>query len=195
MNRLFDLFCVILLLFLIIPLIFFGAILIALFDGFPIFFQQRRVGLAGKDFKLLKFRTMSVQLGSEEGSFNIGETSRVTFIGKFFRRIKLDEIPQIWNVLCGDMSLVGPRPEVRKWVDEFPSQWMKIHQIRPGITDPASIIYRNEEKLLSQSKYPEKLYREEILPEKLVLYEKYLNERTILIDIHIIFRTIVALFR
>lgn len=195
MKRFFDVVFILIFLVLIIPLLFLGALFIALFSGFPVFFQQQRVGLAGKDFKLLKFRTMTTHSESEKGGFDIGETFRVTFIGKIYRKIKLDELPQIWNVLLGDMSIVGPRPEVRKWVNEFPEQWVKIHQVRPGITDPASIFYRNEEELLSRSKFPEKLYRDKILPKKLSIYEKYIDERTMLSDIFIIFRTILALFR
>lgn len=195
MKRFFDTLLILLSFVIVLPLFILGLLLVVVFDGPPIFFLQNRVGLNGKDFKVIKFRTMLVDLKSEKGIFNFENSSRVTNIGKLLRKTKLDELPQLWNVLVGEMSIVGPRPEVRKWVDEFPDQWSVIHQVRPGITDPASIIYRNEEQLLSQVKYPEKYYREKILPGKLALYQKYINERTIIKDFFIIFKTIVALFK
>jgi lipopolysaccharide/colanic/teichoic acid biosynthesis glycosyltransferase len=195
MKRFFDTLLILLSFVIVLPLLILGLLLVVVFDGPPIFFLQNRVGLNGKDFKVIKFRTMLVDLKSEKGIFNFENSSRVTNIGKLLRKTKLDELPQLWNVLVGEMSIVGPRPEVRKWVDEFPDQWSVIHQVRPGITDPASIIYRNEEQLLSQVKYPEKYYREKILPGKLALYQKYINERTIIKDFFIIFKTIVALFK
>jgi len=195
MKILIDALLISFFLWLIIPLLLLGMILIVTFDGFPVFFYQLRVGKRGKEFWLIKFRTMSVQSGSELGGFDVGSNSRVTRIGALLRRTKLDELPQLWNVVRGDMSLVGPRPEVGKWVNAYPERWTKIHQVRPGITDPASIVYRDEEKLLSQSSDPEKTYRDEILPHKLSLYEKYVEEQSLLGDIRILFQTIAALIR
>ena len=125
---------------------------ISIFDGLPVFFRQTRVGLLGHDFLLNKFRTMSLTKQSVHGSFDAGDRSRITGIGSFLRKTKLDELPQLWNVLVGDMSIVGPRPEVRKWVDAYPHRWAKVLTIKPGITDPASIFYRNEEELLAHAK-------------------------------------------
>lgn len=195
MKRLFDIVLSLLLLVILGPVMCLIGFSILAFDGKPVFFKQARVGVDGNSFKLIKFRTMSNMGGSEYGSFDAGSSDRVTRIGSLLRRSKLDELPQLINVLCGEMSLVGPRPEVRKWVDVFPERWAKIHQIRPGITDPASIIYRNEETLLAQSVDPERTYQEEVLPHKLSLYEKYADEHSIWGDIRIIFQTFKVLFR
>jgi lipopolysaccharide/colanic/teichoic acid biosynthesis glycosyltransferase len=133
---------------------------------------------------------MAVRKDAEKGSFDAGSTTRVTRIGKILRKTKLDELPQLWNVLKGDMSLVGPRPEVRKWVEVYSERWCFVHQVRPGITDPASIKFRNEEEILSKSDNPEKTYKDEILPLKLSLYEQYVQDRTFLGDIKLIFQTL-----
>lgn len=162
---------------------------------------------------LLKFRTMRKAEGSrrgrrsevrerssedggrkaEAGAFDAGDISRVTPLGRILRRWKLDELPQLWNVLTGDMSLVGPRPEVRTWVDAYPERWALVLTVRPGITDPASIVYRNEEEILARSPDPQRTYREEILPHKLSLYEDYVQNRTLGGDIMILLRTLRAL--
>jgi lipopolysaccharide/colanic/teichoic acid biosynthesis glycosyltransferase len=161
-------------------------------DGPPVLFCQRRVGRRGQGFLLYKFRTMRVPKNSEAGSFDAGNTSRVTRLGRLLRKTKIDELPQLWNVLRGDMSLVGPRPEVERWVAAFPERWAVIHTTRPGITDPASIVYRHEEELLSRAADPEAMYRQEILPRKLSLYETYVRTQTFWGDIHIILRTVAA---
>jgi lipopolysaccharide/colanic/teichoic acid biosynthesis glycosyltransferase len=174
------------------PLLLIVAGLILILNGSPILFRQIRVGRNGRDFVLDKFRTMtSLQKGSE-AFFDVGNKNRVTRVGAFLRKTKLDELPQLWNVLKGDMSFVGPRPEVRKWVDVYPKRWAKVLVVRPGITDPASIYYRNEEELLAQADDPEAYYRDEILPHKLNLYEEYVRSRTFWDDILLIFRTILS---
>ena len=195
MKNFLDILLICFFLWLILPLLFFGSILILLFDGKPIFFIQQRIGFGGKAFNLVKFRTMSVDPTRTHDSFDLDSLSCVTTVGSLLRRTKLDELPQVWNVLRGDMSLVGPRPEVRHWVDVYSERWSKVHQVRPGITDPASIIYRNEQQLLAQSSDPERTYREEILPHKLSIYEKYVDEQSLLGDIGILFKTIIALIR
>ena len=124
------------------------------------------------------------------GSFAVGDASRVTPIGQLLRKSKLDELPQLWNVLTGDMSLVGPRPEVRKWVDAYPERWSRVLTVRPGITDPASIVYRNEEELLARSPDPERTYREVILPHKLDLYEEYVRTQGFWRDIRVLLTTL-----
>ncbi|MBK8188049.1 MAG: sugar transferase [Cellvibrio sp.] len=179
----------------LIPVFIFLVLLLLAFQGRPVFFIQERVGLNGVTFTLYKFRTMENCSRSRLGSFDIGNTSRVTKIGRILRATKLDELPQLFNVLAGDMSLVGPRPEVRKWVDVYPARWAYIHTVRPGITDPASIKYRNEETLLSQSANPEETYRFIILPQKLSIYEAYINSRSTIGDVKIILATLIAVFK
>ena len=167
---------------------------IIIFDGRPVLFRQMRVGVNGSGFMLNKFRTMRVIRGAASGTFDAGDTSRITKIGAFLRKTKLDELPQLWNVFKGDMSLVGPRPEVRKWVDAYPERWAKVLTVKPGITDPASIYYRNEEELLAQADDPVACYRDQILPHKLDLYEEYVRTRTFWGDIFLIFKTIMRVF-
>ena len=154
------------------------------------FYRQVRVGKDGVDFRLWKFRTM--QTGADKkGLLTIGgRDSRVTRIGFYLRKYKLDELPQLINVLVGDMSIVGPRPEVRKYVELYSQDQRKVLSVKPGITDYASIEYSNENDLLAKSDNPEKTYIEEVLPAKLVLNQKYLNEQGFLTDLKIIFQTI-----
>jgi lipopolysaccharide/colanic/teichoic acid biosynthesis glycosyltransferase len=166
-----------------------GAV-VAVGSGWPVVFRQTRVGREGRDFTLLKFRSMEVCPEAARGSFEAGSTRRVTRVGRVLRKYKLDELPQLWNVLKGDMSLVGPRPEVRKWVEAYPERWAFVLQVRPGITDPASIEFRNEEELLSGATDPERLYRESILPRKLDLYEAYVRERTFGGDLRVLWQTV-----
>jgi lipopolysaccharide/colanic/teichoic acid biosynthesis glycosyltransferase len=116
----------------------------------------------------------------------------VTRVGKLLRKTKLDELPQLWNVLVGDMSLVGPRPEVRKWVEAYPDRWSKVLAVRPGITDPASIEFRNEEELLAAAPDPKTCYRDVILPRKLDLYEEYVETRSFWGDVGILLKTVWA---
>ncbi len=154
------------------------------------FYRQVRVGKNGIDFRLWKFRTM--QTGADKkGLLTIGgRDSRVTRFGFYLRKYKIDELPQLINVLLGDMSIVGPRPEVRKYVELYTSEQSKVLSVKPGITDYASIEYSNENELLAQSENPEKTYIEEVLPSKLDLNQKYLNEQGFLTDLRIIFHTI-----
>ena len=154
------------------------------------FYRQIRVGKNGVDFRLWKFRTM--QTGADKkGLLTIGgRDSRVTRIGFYLRKYKLDELPQLINVIVGDMSIVGPRPEVRKYVELYSQNQRKVLSVKPGITDYASIEYSNENELLALSENPEKTYIEEVLPTKLELNQKYLNEQGFLTDLKIIFQTI-----
>ena len=175
------------------PLLLIVAAAVRLTSPGPALFRQRRVGRHGRDFTLLKFRTMTVKPLTESGQFEPGDVSRVTAVGRFLRGTKLDELPQLWNVLRGEMSLVGPRPEVRPWVERFPDRWRVILQVRPGITDPAAILYRDEESILRASTNPEQLYEEQILPSKLAIYESYVKDRTLLGDVKILLSTFLAL--
>lgn len=189
MKRLVDVMLSLVLLVLLLPLLVGIAFLVRLSSPGPSLFRQTRVGLAGKDFLMLKFRTMTERPDSAAGSFDAGDDSRVTGIGKTLRATKLDELPQLWNVLKGEMSLVGPRPEVRKWVNAYSDRWQYIHQVKPGITDPASILFRNEEELLVGAEDPEELYRLEILPRKLDLYDRYVREQSLWLDMKIMAQT------
>ncbi len=174
-------------------------VLIAMFilitDGKPIFFHQDRVGKGKRIFKIKKFRTMSVIKDAEKGRFDAGSSFRVTTIGKLLRKTKLDEIPQLINVWFGEMSMVGPRPEVERWTKIYPERWEKVLTVTPGITDKASIVFRNEEELLAKSDNPLIFYEKEILPKKLDLYEQYAKQPTFLNDVKILFGTALAIIK
>jgi lipopolysaccharide/colanic/teichoic acid biosynthesis glycosyltransferase len=193
-NRIVDVIVSAFFLILLSPFIVVIAVAIKLTSRGPVFFRQTRVGLGGKDFSILKFRTMTTLPGAEEGLFRPGNTVRITKVGSFLRATKIDELPQFWNVLKGDMTLVGPRPEVRSWVNTYPERWAFVHTVKPGITDPASVMYRNEEKILAASRDPEETYRREILPKKLDLYEDYVRSKNLLMDIKVMGMTFLALF-
>ena len=154
------------------------ALAIRILDGPGVLFWQTRVGCGGADFRLAKFRSMIASRDAERGTFEPGSSVRITRVGAVLRATKLDELPQLWNVLVGDMSLVGPRPEVRRWVEAYPERWARVLTVRPGITDPASIEFRNEESILAGSADPEVTYRDVVLPRKLDLYERYVAERS-----------------
>ena len=194
MKRIFDFTVSLFALILLLPLFILIMAGIMIFDSRPVLFRQARVGVNGYGFLLNKFKTMRVIRGAASGTFDAGDTSRITKIGAFLRKTKLDELPQLWNVFKGDMSFVGPRPEVRKWVDAYPERWAKVLTVKPGITDPASIYYRNEEELLAQADDPVACYRDQILPHKLDLYEEYVKSRTFWGDIFLIFKTIMLVF-
>ncbi|MHC4916723.1 MAG: sugar transferase [Planctomycetota bacterium] len=193
LKRAFDLAGALVGLIALAPVMLVVAGLVRLTSSGPALFRQWRVGRSGRDLRMLKFRTMAVREDAEDGVFDPGDRSRITPVGHFLRRAKLDELPQLWNVLCGDMSLVGPRPEVRRWVDACPERWEAVHAVRPGITDPASLLYRDEEALLAASADPERTYREEVLPRKLDLYERYVRERSFAGDLKLIIWTAAAL--
>jgi len=194
MKRIFDIACSLVLLTSLLPLMLLLGLFIKLEDWGLVMFRHERIGRYGKPFMLLKFRTMSKKERQDSGSFDPGDTSRVTRIGRFLRRSKLDELPQLLNVLRGDMSLVGPRPEVERWVRAYPQRWERVLKVRPGITDVASLKFRNEEEILSGAELPEWTYRHVILPEKLALYERYISEQSFMGDIHILFATLTTLF-
>ena len=192
MKRILDIAGALVGVVLISPLLAVVWMAVVLESGRPGLFRQRRMGRRGSEFTLYKFRTMTVQRGTERGSFDVGSSARVTRVGKLLRKTKLDELPQLWNVLVGDMSLVGPRPEVRKWVEAYPDRWAKVLAVRPGITDPASIEFRNEEELLAAAPDPETCYRDVILPRKLDLYEEYVETRSFWGDVGILLKTVWA---
>ena len=193
MKRVFDVALAVTGLIFLAPVFCLISLIVLIFNGRPIIFKQVRVGIGGSDFDIFKFRTMTLSPDSSEGSFDVGQSLRVTGIGKFLRRTKLDELPQLWNVLRGDMSLVGPRPEVRKWVQEYPEDWAYIHKVRPGITDPASIVFRNEEAILAAVDNPISYYREEVLPRKIYIYKDYVSNHSFWGDVLIIVKTLSAI--
>ena len=190
LKRGFDVISSLIGIILLFPVLFILWICIQLESSGGGFYRQVRVGKDGIDFRLWKFRTM--QTGADKkGLLTIGgRDSRVTQIGYYLRKYKLDELPQLINVLVGDMSIVGPRPEVQKYVDLYTPDQRKVLSVKPGITDYASIAYSNENELLAQSGNPEKTYIDEVLPAKLELNQKYLNEQGLFTDLKIIFHTI-----
>ena len=160
-----------------------------------IFFRQIRVGKDGRDFRIYKFRTMIVN-AEKMGIITIGERDpRITNSGYFLRKYKLDELPQLINVLKGEMSFVGPRPEVRKYVEMYNQEQLKILTVKPGITDYASIEYINEDEILGKSLNPEKTYIEEIMPQKIKYNMKYINNKTVIEYFKIIFLTIIKIIK
>ena len=171
------------------PLFLILAIWIKLDSRGPVFYRQVRVGRHNKDFRIFKFRSMRV--GSDKGSLVTigGGDPRVTRSGYWIRKFKLDELPQLINVFIGDMSLVGPRPEVRHYVDYWTPEQMHVLDVRPGITDPASIKFRNENELMEKADDPEKYYIEVIMQEKIKLYLEYVEKHSFLYDIGLIFKT------
>jgi lipopolysaccharide/colanic/teichoic acid biosynthesis glycosyltransferase len=189
MKRTFDIIASSLGLIILSPLFIILAILIKLDSEGPVFFKQIRVGLKNKDFSLYKFRSMYVK--TDESVFlTIGDRDpRITPIGYYIRKYKLDEFPQLLNVLKGDMSIVGPRPQVRKFVNLYTAEQMRVLDIRPGITDLASIRYRNESQLLKNFKDPEKYYTEVVMQDKLRINLQYLDNHNLLNDIALIFLT------
>ncbi len=188
-KRLFDLMITIPMLLLVSPFFLIIALLIKLGSKGPVFYMQTRVGLNSRDFKIFKFRTM--QMNADKGGLLTvgGRDPRVTPIGYFLRKYKLDELPQLLNVLFGSMSLVGPRPEVRKYVDLYNVEQQKVLSVKPGITDYASIEYSEENELLAKSNDPERTYIDEIMPAKLLLNQKYIAEKSLTTDIKIIWLT------
>lgn len=190
MKRLFDVVCSFFGLLVLSPLFVFLSLWVGLGSKGGVFYKQKRVGRFNKDFTLYKFRSMRV--GSDKkGLLTIGgKDSRVTKAGFFIRKYKLDELPQLLNVLKGDMSFVGPRPEVRKYVDMYTERQLKVLDVRPGITDIASIKYRNENDLLAAADNPEKYYIDVVMQDKLALNLQYIETRSFFGDIKLIFRTI-----
>jgi len=189
MKRLFDVIASGLGLIVLSPLFIVLAIWIKLDSKGPVFYRQVRVGRNNKDFRIFKFRSMRV--GADKGSLVTigGHDPRVTRSGYFIRKFKFDELPQLINVFVGDMSLVGPRPEVRHYVDYWTSEQMHVLDVRPGITDPASIKFRNENELMEQADDPEKYYIEVIMQEKIRLYLEYVENHSFFYDLGLIFKT------
>lgn len=188
-KRLFDLSCVTIGLICLSPLFILIALWVKLDSRGPVFFRQTRIGQYGKPFKIIKFRTMT--LHKSDFKLTVGKDIRITRCGQFLRRYKLDELPQLFNVLKGEMSLVGPRPEVPEYVALYPENIKDyVLSVPVGMTDYASIEFRNESELLADSVQPEMDYIEKILPLKLAYHQQYVSEQSIYLDILLIFRTL-----
>ncbi|MFN6116657.1 MAG: sugar transferase [Flavobacteriales bacterium] len=194
MKRLFDIVASLLALGLLLPVLLVLALAVALTSPGGAFFRQVRVGRHGRPFELLKFRSM--RPGSEaRGQITVGERDpRITGVGHFLRRTKLDELPQLINILKGDMSVVGPRPEVPKYVALYSPEQRAVLTVRPGLTSLASIAYINENEVLGRSADPERTYVEEVMPAKLALDLTYVREQSVMLDMTIIARTALRLF-
>ena len=189
MKRLFDIIASGFGLIVLSPVFLILAIWIKCDSEGPVFYRQVRVGRWNKDFRIFKFRSMRV--GADKGSLVTigGRDPRVTRSGYFIRKFKFDELPQLINVFLGDMSLVGPRPEVRHYVDYWTPEQMHVLDVRPGITDPASIKFRNENELMEKAENPEKYYIEVIMQENIRLYLEYVEKRSLLYDFKLILKT------
>ena len=191
---LFDILFSLIILIVLLPLFILIALWILIEDGWPVFYLQERVGKNGSSFYLIKFRTM-YKNADKKGLLTISSKDpRITSSGYYLRKYKLDELPQFINVLKGDMSIVGPRPEVRKYVRLYSEEQKKVLSVKPGITDEASLKYINENDILAQSADPERTYVEQIMPEKLSINLEYLKKQSFLYDLKIIFQTFLKIF-
>ncbi|MBK8551421.1 MAG: sugar transferase [Ignavibacteria bacterium] len=190
MKKVFDILFSFLGLVILSPVFLIIALVVKLDSKGVVFYRQTRVGKDNIDFKLFKFRTMRSD-SDKSGLLTVGEKdSRITKTGYYLRKYKLDELPQLINILKGDMSFVGPRPEVRKYVEMYNEDQKKVLSVAPGITDVASIKYRNENEILEKSDNPEEFYINNIMPDKIRLNLEYLNQRSFLKDIGVIFKTL-----
>ncbi len=195
MIRFFDFILSLVGLVVLAPIFIVLAIWIKIDSKGPVFYKQVRVGRNGIDFGLFKFRSMVVD-ADKKGLITVGgRDPRITRSGYFIRKYKLDELPQLINVLVGDMSLVGPRPEVRKYVDLYTDEQQKVLSVKPGITDYASIEYMDENEILGKSRDPEKTYIEEIMPEKIKYNMKYIQNKNVSEYFKIIFLTLLKIVR
>lgn len=195
MKRLFDIVLSLVGLILLLPLLVISAIAIKLDSPGPIFFKQRRVGRQFRPFSIYKFRTMTHDPQNSGALFTVKHDPRVTRMGKLLRRSKIDELPQLINVLIGEMAFVGPRPEVPSYVDLFRADYEEILRVRPGITDLASIKYRDESTVLGQSADPEGEYVNRVLPDKIKLAKEYIRRSSFFFDLRLMFETFRKLFQ
>ncbi len=189
-KRLFDLVVTVMLLMVLLPVILGISLLLLTTEGRPVLFRQTRVGRDFKHFRIVKFRTMAPRTGDAESGFQPGQQPGVTSVGRMLRANKLDELPQLWNVLCDDMSLVGPRPEVPEWVDRASQSWVNILSAKPGITDYASVKFIDESSRFDSVDNPGEFYRCTVLPEKMALGERYVREMSFRADAGILFKTV-----
>jgi lipopolysaccharide/colanic/teichoic acid biosynthesis glycosyltransferase len=195
MKRLFDIVVALIALLLLSPLLLLIALAVAASSSGGAFFRQVRVGKGGREFRLLKFRSM--RIGSEaKGQLTVGgRDPRITPMGLVLRRTKLDELPQLWNILVGDMSFVGPRPEVPRYVAHYSMEQRQVLSVRPGLTGAASVEYIDENEVLGRAADPERAYIEKVMPAKLALDLRYVRERSLLLDLRIMLATAARLLR
>jgi lipopolysaccharide/colanic/teichoic acid biosynthesis glycosyltransferase len=193
-KRAFDFITAAMGLVLISPVLILAAALIKCETAGPVIFRQERVGRRFRHFFIYKFRTMIQNAPRQGGPITFGDDPRITRVGRVLRKTKIDELPQLFNVLKGDMSLVGPRPEVPRYVDMFREDYAVILQVRPGITDLASIKYRDEAAILGRAENPEEEYVKRVLPEKIRYAKEYVDKASLLLDFRIILQTMARLF-
>lgn len=193
MKRILDIAVSLIGLFFILPLLVLVAIMIKLDSPGPVFFRQERVGRGFRPFLIYKFRTMTEDSARRGPSITFGRDPRITRVGWFLRKSKIDELPQLFNVLKGDMTFVGPRPEVPRYVELFKHDYEEILTIRPGITDLASLKYRNEAALLGNVDNPEQEYLTRVLPDKISLGKEYIKRSSITFDLKLISKTLLNL--
>jgi len=179
----------------LLPLLLLVALLIKIDSRGPVFFRQERIGRDFRPFLIYKFRTMVQDASRKGGSITFGLDPRITRVGRLLRKTKIDELPQLINVLRGEMSFVGPRPEVWQYVELFRQDYEEILKVLPGITDLASLRYRHEAEILGRSENPEDEYVRRVLPEKIRLAKEYVRRSSLLFDVTIIFKTILTLFQ
>jgi lipopolysaccharide/colanic/teichoic acid biosynthesis glycosyltransferase len=189
-KRCFDLCATIAGLVVLSPLLLIVALLIKLDDGGPVFFRQQRVGRAGRRFRVWKFRTMIPDAERRGGALTVGDDPRTTRVGRWLRRSKVDELPQLFNVLAGDMSLVGPRPEVPRYVARYTADQRRVLDLVPGITDPASIAYSRESELLARAPDPERYYVTAVMPDKIRINLTYAARATRWTDVKVVLETL-----
>jgi lipopolysaccharide/colanic/teichoic acid biosynthesis glycosyltransferase len=194
-KRLFDLVVAFLGLSLLFPVLLLVACLIKLDSPGPIFFRQERIGKGFRPFLIYKFRTMVQDAPRKGGSITVGADPRITRVGRILRKTKLDELPQLFNILRGEMSFVGPRPEVRQYVELFRQDYEEILNVRPGITDLASLKYRDEAEVLRHAENPEEEYVRHVLPDKIRLAKEYRRRSSLFFDMTLIFKTLLTLVR
>lgn len=192
-KRGFDFTCSLAGLLVLWPLLVIAAVLVKLTSKGPVFFKQERMGRNFQPFQILKFRTMVVDAPKLGAQLTAGRDPRITRVGSLLRKTKVDELPQLINVLKGEMSFVGPRPEVPKYVEMFREDYTELLKVRPGITDIASLKYRHESELLGQSENPEQTYTQEILPDKIALAKEYIRRSSVLFDLQLIFKTVLRM--
>lgn len=193
LKRVFDLLFAVPALLLLSPIFLIVGVFIVAEDGFPVFYLQERIGFRQTKFRIIKFRTM-YRNSAGKGLLTVGgRDKRITQIGYYLRKYKIDEFPQLINVIVGNMSLVGPRPEVEQYTRLYSDEQKKVFSVKPGITDYASIVYADENELLGQSAEPEQTYIQEIMPAKLTLNLKYVAEKNLYTDLKIITQTILRI--
>lgn len=193
MKRLFDVVVSGIGLIVLSPLLVLAAILVKATSSGPVFYLQERIGRNFQPFRIYKFRTMVQNADKLGGALTAGRDPRITSVGRFLRATKIDELPQLINVFTGDMSFVGPRPEVAKYVNAYRDDYAELLKVRPGITDFASLKYRHESDLLGQSADPERTYLQEILPDKIALGKKYISGSSLGLDLYLIMCTVLRM--